>query len=363
MPLVGAHRLEARHHPHPLLGGAGAGEVGVVLVLLHLLDERRRVADGRVRAQPVGPVDQHRRLVGGRHLERVDVVRRDPGDVVVDGLGGDLHRGGRHAGGHLGDRDRGLGDPARLLGGEHDAGGEAPRAPVDDPDREPEVLGVHGGLQHPVAGGEVLVADPLEAEVGVGRPELAGPAQRDLAEVSEGQGREGRVEAVSTHGSEPSGAVRVLRMTTPAWLGIGAQRSGTTWFTDLLTQHPEVGLGTNGKKEQHLLHKVGDGAGAGVGLPRPVPGRRRASGGVDAAVPAARHRPGHRGPAARARTSRCSCCCATRWSGSCRRCGSRPPGRRPRGPTRCRSRCRASAASTPTSSPCGRTTSGASGWW
>jgi hypothetical protein len=48
-------------------------------------------------------------------------------------------------------------------------------------------------------------------------------------------------------------------MTSPAWLGIGAQRSGTTWFTDLLCQHPEVGLGTNGKKEQHLLHKVGDG--------------------------------------------------------------------------------------------------------
>jgi Sulfotransferase domain len=48
-------------------------------------------------------------------------------------------------------------------------------------------------------------------------------------------------------------------MTAPAWLGIGAQRSGTTWFTDLLCQHPQVGLGTNGKKEQHLLHKVGDG--------------------------------------------------------------------------------------------------------
>lgn len=45
----------------------------------------------------------------------------------------------------------------------------------------------------------------------------------------------------------------------PAWLGIGAQRSGTTWLTDLLTQHPLVDLGTNGKKEQHLLHKVGDG--------------------------------------------------------------------------------------------------------
>ncbi len=42
----------------------------------------------------------------------------------------------------------------------------------------------------------------------------------------------------------------------PAWLGIGAQRSGTTWFTDLLIQHPNVALGTNGKKEQHRLHRV-----------------------------------------------------------------------------------------------------------
>lgn len=48
-------------------------------------------------------------------------------------------------------------------------------------------------------------------------------------------------------------------MGSPAWLGIGAQRSGTTWFTGLLTQHPLVDLGINGKKEQQLLHKVADG--------------------------------------------------------------------------------------------------------
>jgi hypothetical protein len=47
-------------------------------------------------------------------------------------------------------------------------------------------------------------------------------------------------------------------MGAPSWLGIGAQRSGTAWFTGLLTQHPAVGLGTNGKKEQQLLHKVAD---------------------------------------------------------------------------------------------------------
>jgi hypothetical protein len=42
----------------------------------------------------------------------------------------------------------------------------------------------------------------------------------------------------------------------PAWLGIGAQRSGTTWFTDLLLQHPEVRLSTRPKKELHRLYQT-----------------------------------------------------------------------------------------------------------
>ena len=41
-----------------------------------------------------------------------------------------------------------------------------------------------------------------------------------------------------------------------AWLGIGAQRSGTTWFTNLLLQHPDVGLSTRPEKELHLLHSA-----------------------------------------------------------------------------------------------------------
>lgn len=40
----------------------------------------------------------------------------------------------------------------------------------------------------------------------------------------------------------------------PAWLGIGAQRSGTTWFTELLTQHPQVNLRDDGEKELHQLY-------------------------------------------------------------------------------------------------------------
>ncbi len=51
----------------------------------------------------------------------------------------------------------------------------------------------------------------------------------------------------------------------PAWLGIGAQRSGTTWFTELLIQHPEVRLSTRGKKELHRLYRT---------LSRPVNARK-----------------------------------------------------------------------------------------
>jgi hypothetical protein len=42
----------------------------------------------------------------------------------------------------------------------------------------------------------------------------------------------------------------------PAWLGIGAQRSGTTWFTDLMLQHPEVRLSAQPKKELHRLYQT-----------------------------------------------------------------------------------------------------------
>ena len=38
------------------------------------------------------------------------------------------------------------------------------------------------------------------------------------------------------------------------WLGIGAQRAGTTWFTSLLTQHPRVGLAVADQKELHRLY-------------------------------------------------------------------------------------------------------------
>lgn len=43
----------------------------------------------------------------------------------------------------------------------------------------------------------------------------------------------------------------------PAWLGIGAQRSGTGWLSRLLVQHPGMDFGTNGRKEQQALSQPG----------------------------------------------------------------------------------------------------------
>lgn len=42
----------------------------------------------------------------------------------------------------------------------------------------------------------------------------------------------------------------------PSWLGIGAQRCGTTWLTDLVTQHPLMDV-PGGKKEHHWLYRYG----------------------------------------------------------------------------------------------------------
>lgn len=42
----------------------------------------------------------------------------------------------------------------------------------------------------------------------------------------------------------------------PSWLGIGAQRCGTTWLTDLLTQHPQVEV-PGGRKEHDELYRYG----------------------------------------------------------------------------------------------------------
>ena len=42
----------------------------------------------------------------------------------------------------------------------------------------------------------------------------------------------------------------------PKWLGIGAQRCGTTWFTRLLTHHPQMDV-PGGQFEHHVLYRFG----------------------------------------------------------------------------------------------------------
>lgn len=48
-----------------------------------------------------------------------------------------------------------------------------------------------------------------------------------------------------------------MKRSKPSWLGIGAQRSGTTWLVDLLLQHPEMSLNLRNRKELHYFDRFG----------------------------------------------------------------------------------------------------------
>jgi hypothetical protein len=48
--------------------------------------------------------------------------------------------------------------------------------------------------------------------------------------------------------------------TATSWIGIGAQRSGTTWFTDLLLRHPRMALAGGGKELHHFDRSIVTGA-------------------------------------------------------------------------------------------------------
>jgi hypothetical protein len=43
----------------------------------------------------------------------------------------------------------------------------------------------------------------------------------------------------------------------PDFIGVGAQRSGTTWGFELLLQHPQIGLSRRGHKEVHFFDRYG----------------------------------------------------------------------------------------------------------
>ena len=79
---------------------------------------------------------------------------------------------------------------------------------MDDADGETDVLGVGGALEHAVTDAETLVADPLEAEVGVAGPQAAGPVEGHVAEVPVGERGEGGIEHAG-HGPNLADAVAV----------------------------------------------------------------------------------------------------------------------------------------------------------
>ncbi len=82
---------------------------------------------------------------------------------------------------------------------------------MEDPDGEAEVLGVAGALEDAVADPEVLVAHPLEPEVGVTGPEVGGAGQRDVRQAAVRQGSEGGIHPGTTHGANLSGLVDASR--------------------------------------------------------------------------------------------------------------------------------------------------------
>ena len=155
-----------------------AGQVGVVLVLLHLPDRRpsrgrrRRPARSRsVQSMSSAAFSAIGTSNGFTSYDETQVTSAYTGSGAISTGALVISRG------HLGHRDRGLGHPARLVGGQHHPGGEPPGAAVDHPDREPDVVGVQRGLQHAVAHREVLVPDPLEAEVRVAGARAPGPGR------------------------------------------------------------------------------------------------------------------------------------------------------------------------------------------
>lgn len=108
----------------------------------------------------------------------------------------------------------------------------------------------------------------------------------------------------------------------PAWIGIGAQRSGTTWFTDLLCAHPQVCLGANGRKEQHAFNRS-----LLAGWSEEDTDAYRCQFSFDPGLRPGEFTPftsgdcGYRRPCVRPpRRHCCWCCCEIRWPGSNPQC-------------------------------------------
>ena len=179
-------RGDLRVQPDPLLGRRG-GAVGVELALLDLVQAHVGVRDRGVREQAGRPGGEQVRLLLGGDRERVHVVGRDPADVAVAGLGGELDPLGVHRRGDLGDLERVPRRVPRRLRREVHRRREPPGPVHDHADREAAVVAVGERLEAAVGQRDPLSPHPLHPEVGVVRAEVSGRVERGVGQVPQRQ--------------------------------------------------------------------------------------------------------------------------------------------------------------------------------
>jgi hypothetical protein len=187
-------RGQARLHPHPLLGRGRPSRVGVELALERLLQADVDVVDVVRGEQPLRPVLEQRDLLRRVDAERVDLVVRHPRDVAVHRLVGQLDRLGVQRPGRPRHLDRRPSQPHRLVDRDVGAAREAPRAVVDDADREPDLHVVVEPLEAAVAQAEVLATQPLDADVRRARPRVDSSLQGRRRALPQRQGQQFRID-------------------------------------------------------------------------------------------------------------------------------------------------------------------------
>ncbi len=204
--LEAADRVDGEHlddgmDPDPALGGFGPGQIGVEGVLGHGQDLGGHVVDHIGAQQLLAPPGQKADLVGQRYLDRIDTVGGGPGDHAVAGLSGQIDPGPAGPGDDPGGVDR----PDHQFGGRPGPGGHRGREAHGSVHHHPDPhaqLGVVGRpLQSAVPEADLLGADALDMELGVGTAvplglgphRLAGRGQLAGAEGAGGRdGRHGR---------------------------------------------------------------------------------------------------------------------------------------------------------------------------
>ena len=192
---AGAHRLEPGMQPDPLLGGAGAGQVGVVLALVHLQQVGRGVVDGGAGAQPLGPVDEHGRLLGapGRRTgppRRPTPTRRRRRRAPAASTTGALV---------ISADTRATATAVSATRTASSGVSTTPDAKPQDPPwmtrtAKPRSSWSLAPWSTPSRTAERLVADPLEPEVRMAGPELPRPLQGSIAETAVGECGERRIQ-------------------------------------------------------------------------------------------------------------------------------------------------------------------------